>query len=499
MSASSELVQMEGPLFEAVQLAGVFPDSKTFVDSTPKRSPESILQLYESLKDEPGFDLKAFVHEHFELPRPFEADSELALDSSSLESYIESLWPRLRREPEDADKHSTLIELEHPYIVPGGRFGEIFYWDSYFTFLGLLEAGHVDMVENMVANFAYLQAELGLIPNGNRHYFATRSQPPYLALMLRLLWDAKYTHLPKKVGLEFLERYVDVLEAERSFWLVPDRLTVLNGGHLLNHYWDTAATPRQEAYREDVETASNSPDPAALYRHLRAGAESGWDFSSRWLRESGELSSIRAADILPVDLNCLLYALEETLADFYDKLGKAEDAARFQVDAERRKTAIQQIFWNEEVGFYFDFDTKMDAQTGVFSLAAVLPLFVQLATPEQAARVREVLMERFLEQGGLVCTLSDTGQQWDAPNGWAPLQWLAVQGLRNYGFEPEAKDIATRWLEMIRARFARDKKLLEKYDVINPEVEPGGGEYAVQEGFGWTNGVTLKLLRLYGS
>ena len=491
-------IQMEGTLFEAVQLADIFPDSKTFVDSVPKDSPESILRLYEVLKDESGFDLKMFVLEHFDLPQPAHVDAELKLDSSSLETYIESLWFRLRREAEEVDEHGTLIALEHPYIVPGGRFGEIYYWDSYFTFLGLIEAGHLSRVEEMVQNFVGLQRRLELIPNGNRHYFASRSQPPFLALMLRLLWDKKVRFLDKEVGLEFLQTYTPALERERDFWLVPDRLSVLTGGQLLNHYWDAVATPRQEAYKEDVELAKNAADPATLYRHIRAGAESGWDFSSRWLRDSQDLSTIHTADILPVDLNCLLYVLEETLADFHGKLGDAEQQARYEADAKTRKSAIQDVFWNEVEGFYFDFDTTTDAQTEVFSLAAVMPLFVGIATQEQASSVRDIIMTRFLKVGGLVTTLTETGQQWDAPNGWAPLQWLAIQGLRSYGFENDAREVAIRWLTMIRERFAVDKMLLEKYDVLNPDKTASGGEYGVQEGFGWTNGVTLKLLKMYG-
>ena len=498
MSASSDLPQVAGPLFEAVQLAQTFPDSKTFVDSVPKRSPKSILELYVVLKDEAGFDLKAFVLEHFNLPKPFEADAELALDSSSLEAYIETLWPRLRRSPEDIREFDTLIRLERPYIVPGGRFGEIYYWDSYFTFLGLAETGQLEQIDQMVQNFADLQTRLNLIPNGNRQYFATRSQPPFLALMLRLLWAKKYRHLDKKVGLEFLNRYVGVLEQERDFWTLPHRLSVSASGHLLNHYWDDVATPREEAYAEDVELAENAADPELLYRHIRAGAESGWDFSSRWLREGQDLSTIHTTDILPIDLNCLLYVLEETLADFHNKLGDTQAQTRYAADAETRKAAIQDVFWDEAEGFYFDFDTETNERTDVFSLAAALPLFVGIATQSQAERVREHLMTRFLKAGGLVTTLNETGQQWDAPNGWAPLQWLAIEGLRNYGFEDDAQQIATRWLKMIRARFDTDKKLLEKYDVVNLDAQPGGGEYEVQEGFGWTNGVTLALLKRYG-
>ena len=488
-------IQMEGPLFETVQGAGIFKDSKTFVDAVPVGEPGEILARFEQRKAQAEFDLKSFVLENFELPQPVEVSESLALETSSLTAYIDSLWARLRREPEDVAPGSTLIPLEYPYIVPGGRFGEIYYWDSYFTFLGLVEAGHLGMVENMVRNFVYLQETLALIPNGNRHYFATRSQPPLLSLMVALLWRKRYQY--KEDGLKQLEPYLSALEREHAFWMKPERVTALDDT-LLNHYWDTATTPRQEAYLEDASLAERHPAPEQLYRHLRAGAESGWDFSSRWLSDAGDLATIHTADILPVDLNCLLYALESTLAEFYGKVGDTERLERYGSDAERRKQAINHDFWSESKGFYFDYDVSAQAQTDVYSLAGAFPLFLELAGEEQARAVKDILMTKFLQPGGLVTTLHQTGQQWDSPNGWAPLQWVAIQGLRNYGFDAEAKEIGARWLNMIRDRFAVDKKLLEKYDVVNLERRAGGGEYEVQEGFGWTNGVTLKLLKLYG-
>ena len=484
---------MEGSLFEAVQGAGIFKDSKTFVDAVPKGEPEEILARFEQRKDQAGFDLKGFVLEHFELPQPAEVDESLPLETTSLTSYIDSLWARLRREPEDAPQGSTLVPLEYPYIVPGGRFNEIYYWDSYFTFLGLVEAGQLEMVENMVRNFVYLQETLGVIPNGNRHYFATRSQPPFLSLMVELLWQEKYQH---QDDLTQFSPYLEALKREHAFWMKPERVTPV-GDTLLNHYWDTATTPRQEAYLEDTSLVVKHESPEQLYRELRAAAESGWDFSSRWLRDPDDLATMHTTDILPIDLNCLLYNLERLLAEFHERAGDAERAERYASDAARRKNAVDQYCWNKDKSFYFDYDALAQSQTDVYSLAGAFPLFLKMASDRQADAVKDILMSKFLHPGGLVSTLRETGQQWDSPNGWAPLQWVAVQGLRNYGFEAEAKEIARRWLEMVRARFAEDKKLLEKYDVVNLNRRAGGGEYEVQEGFGWTNGVTLKLLKLY--
>jgi alpha,alpha-trehalase len=489
------LIQMQGELFEAVQLARVFPDSKTFVDSIPKHDPEKTLHDYKSSKDKAGFDLRAFVQEHFYLPKPAESQVDSPLDTSSLESYISSLWPRLTRTPQHSELGSTLIPLEHNYIVPGGRFDEIYYWDSYFTSLGLVRAGRLELVESMVKNFIDLQSTLGLIPNGNRYYYATRSQPPVLYLMIELLWSAKYQNEEK--GLPHVAEYLPALEKEHAFWMKSERTKTVDG-YTLNHYWSTSTSPRQESFREDYTLAKGSSKPEVLYRHLNAGAESGWDFSSRWLADPHDLSTIQTTDILPVDLNALLFGLESTLAKFYKHLTDTRKEKQFADLAKARREAIQKTFWNEHKGFFFDYNYREEKLTEVVSAAGLAPLFVKAATTEQATEgVSKVLFSDLLAWGGVNSTTTQNQQQWDSPNGWAPLQWFAVQGFKNYNL-PHHQAITQRWLNMIQKRFSRDRKLLEKYDVVNIDKHAGGGEYGVQEGFGWTNGVTLVFLKSSG-
>ena len=493
-SPADFLPQISGDLFEAVQQSRLFKDSKTFVDAIPKHPPEDIINAYHAQKNQPDFDLKTFVMTHFTLPTPANNSADHPLDTSSVRNYISSLWPRLERSPADTTPHDSLIPLEFLYVVPGGRFREIYYWDSYFTSLGLVEAGYVQMVESMVRNFVSLQTRLGLIPNGNRQYYVTRSQPPVLSLMLGLLYDAKYAHEPD--GRVTLAEFLPALLKEHAFWTQPQRSVVFEGG-VLNHYWDEAVTPRQEAYKEDVALAARSQqDAESLYRNVRAGAESGWDFSSRWFETPDDFGSIRTTKILPVDLNCLLYALESSIVWLSDAVGDSAQAKQFKDKAQARQRLIHEVFWNETEHFYFDYDYEKQCQTNVRSLAAVLPLFVQVASSMQADAVTRVLMRDFLKEGGLVTTLNDTTQQWDSPNGWAPLQWFAVQGLRHYAKHTEAKRIMQHWLHAVETNFAQTHALMEKYDVVNPGKQATGGEYSVQEGFGWTNGVTLKFLTL---
>jgi alpha,alpha-trehalase len=418
-------------LFLDVQMARVFPDGKTFVDCTPKYSTDVILQKYEAQKGQSEFHLKAFVLENFELPRQY-ASGFTTDTSRSAAEHINALWDVLTRQPE-VDTIGTLIALPHPYIVPGGRFGEIYYWDSYFTMLGLQTAGKVDMIENMVDNFAYIIDTIGFIPNGNRTYFNSRSQPPFFAAMVQLLAEEK--------GESVYYKYAVQLDKEYKFWMNDSRKIYQSGqaltrsvrmpdGEILNRYWDNKNTPRAEMYADDIETAEGSNrDYNEVYQNLRAACESGWDFSSRWLEDPQELNTIVAAEIIPVDLNCLLYNLEVVLEKAYGKMGESSRMLRIRESAETRKAAIRKYHWNEEAGFFVDYNYVDEEQRGDITAAALYPLFFNIATQEQADKVAETLKTTLLAPGGILTTTKTTGQQWDAPNGWAPLQWIAIQGI----------------------------------------------------------------------
>ncbi len=232
-----------------------------------------------------------------------------------------------------------------------------------------------------------------------------------------------------------------------------------------------------------------------MYLHIRAAAESGWDFSSRWFLDPTDIKTIHTADILPVDLNSLLYHLETTIADAYSATFNVVSARKFKKRAKARKQAIQEYCWNEEEGFFKDYNFHLGKPTVVSSLAGVFPLYVGIATQEQADSVANILRKDFLQPGGLVTTVIDNGQQWDAPNGWAPLQWASIEGLRNYGHDDLADEIAKRWTELNEKVYAASGKFVEKYNVDSDDGLGGGGEYVLQDGFGWTNGVYEALKR----
>ncbi len=489
--------QLFAQLFSDVQTGHLFDDSKTFVDAIPHADPEIILAAYELEHQQPDFDLRAFVLEHFELP--IQDESTFVADKERpVREHIEQLWDLLTRQADSQQARSSLIPLPKPYIVPGGRFREIYYWDSYFTMLGLKASGRVAMIANMVDNFAYLIDRVGHIPNGNRSYFCSRSQAPFFALMVELLAEAKQDH---KVYLHYLPQ----LTKEYAFWMAGAeqlqtegaalRRVVRVGEGYLNRYWDDAPLPRQESHLEDVElAAASSREAGDLYRDIRAACESGWDFSSRWFADSQDMASIRTTEVLPVDLNVLLYKLESVLALACDLAGDDAWTGLYAGRAKGRKQLLQTRFFDARHGFFTDLLLPDLQPSASLSLAGAFPLFLELATPAQAQSVAERLRNDFLRPGGWVTTRERSGQQWDAPNGWAPLQWVVYLGLCHYGFVSDAQEGARRWVDNNLKVYQATGKLVEKYDVEQLGLLAGGGEYAVQDGFGWTNGVLLALM-----
>ena len=492
-----------GPLFQDVQLSGIFADSKTFVDARPLSPPADIAVRYSAARATSGFSLQAFVQRYFELPRPI-AEGFHTDTSQTMEQHIRALWPVLTRAPpsEPADARSSLIPLPNAYVVPGGRFREVYYWDSYFTMLGLVASGRTDLVRSMLDNFAHLVRTVGHIPNGNRTYYLSRSQPPFFAAMVGLYAAATDTAQAL--------RYLDALEAEHAFWmdgaerLAPGgayrRVVRPPDGSVLNRYWDDRAEPRPESYRQDYELGQTLPEAQreAFYRNVRATAESGWDFSSRWMHDPKDLRTLETTELIPVDLNSLLYHAERTIAAlraFRGRSGDAEVAGRFARAAHERLQALLALAYDPITGFFYDVRWKSGERVDDRpTLAAAAPLYFGLATAEQGRRVAARLGREFLRSGGFVTTLIASGQQWDAPNGWPPLEWLAIEGVRRYGGADLADAAREHWLALNRRTYEVTGKMVEKYDVVDLDARAGGGEYPTQDGFGWSNGVALALI-----
>ena len=485
-------------LFTAVQMSRIFSDSKTFADCVPKTDPERIMFRYYLIRENDDFNLLEFVLENFDLPQMNESHY-VSDPGKTMAEHIDALWPVLTRQPEDHGEYSSLLPLPKSYIVPGGRFGETYYWDSYFSMLGFAAAGRCDLLRNMADNFAWMIDKYGHIPNGNRTYYLSRSQPPVFAMMVELF---------EKNGVNEAQRYLRHLKSEYAFWmdgeadLEPNQayrhVVKLPDGAVLNRYWDDRDTPRDESYLEDIETAQQSSRPSSeVYRDLRAGAASGWDYTSRWLSEPGRLASIQTTSIVPVDLNAFLYKLEMAIARLSAGRGDHATADRYQLLALRRQEAVDRYLWDDQDGLYRDYNWR-DGEQATFTAAGVTPVYVGMSSLDQATRTAKAVRENLLAPGGLLCSTEESGEQWDSPNGWAPMQWMAVKGFSYYGIDDLAEVIARRWLKTVSDTYQQHHKMVEKYNVSGSAALLGaGGEYPLQDGFGWTNGVTRRLLEMY--
>lgn len=467
-------------LFERVQSGDYFADSKSFADAFCLQEPKLIALEYHKNKALSTFRLHEFIFKYFKESAC--SSKEFVTQNADISAHIHHLWKYLTREDASEQLISSKIPLPFRYVVPGGRFNELYYWDSYFTMLGLIESGEKQLALDMYRNFLWLINEFGFIPNGNRSYYLSRSQPPFFSLMTELMIE---NHL-----IEVNQQILEALISEYNFW-TGKSIEFWFSGKSINaaRYYDAQQYPREESHREDIEVYKVVQD-VNIYPHLRSACESGWDFSSRWLRDKKSLSSIMTAHILPVDLNCLIWNLEKLIGLVSETLSLEDLSLEFEAAARLRKDFISKAFYHRDLQWFDDLDLNGKFMNNL-SLAGIFPMFFGLADDEQAYHCQSRLSKEFLKSGGLVTSLVDSGQQWDAPNGWAPLQYLAVQALLNYGYEDLATKVMARWNKTIEEEFKNTRKIMEKYNVVNPEIKGGGGEYPNQDGFGWTNAVYL--------
>ncbi|XP_060643265.2 trehalase, partial [Anolis sagrei] len=530
MSPCDSQIYCTGELLKQVQQAKLFQDDKHFVDMPLKASPEEVLhQFWQQVNATAGGTLsqeqvKVFVEGHFSPPGqeleswapPDWTDSPPVLKKISderLRSWAQALndkWKQLGRkmkaEVQTSPKRHSLIYVPNPLIVPGGRFIEYYYWDSFWVIEGLLLCNMTSTAQGMIRNFLHLVQQFGHIPNGGRVYYVRRSQPPLLSLMVE-----KY--LAHTKDTTFLRESISLLETEYHFWQEQRAINVSMGGrdYTLNRYQVPVGEPRPESYMKDVEVAAGLDEASqrALWSELHSGAESGWDFSSRWFLPGppplqAGLQDLRTSAVVPVDLNAILCRVEGLLASFHRDLGNTQVAEQFQAAREERERAMRAVFWDQEVGTWLDYNLLRQRRNRAFYPTNVAPLWAECGA--SAAETESAL--RYLEENpalsyhnGLPTSLADTGQQWDLPNAWAPLQDMVIEGLAKSS-SPRAQELAfalaQRWVRTNLAVYERYQGMFEKYNVEGDGKPGGGGEYAVQEGFGWTNGVALKLLDLYG-
>ena len=410
----------------------------------------------------------------------------------------------LPADPKTITRHG-LLYLPHPYVVPGGRFNEMYGWDSYFIQVGLLGDGETQRAKDIADNFVYQIENYGTLLNANRTYYLSRSQPPFLTRMLL----GVYAQTQDKA---WLEASLPAVEKYYRFWTTEPHLIPELG---LSRYYDLGDGPAPEVLsdekdehgfthydrvREYYKTHDVTDYDVALYYDRKADRLTDLFYKGdRSMRESGFDPSNRFGpfniDIIhyaPVCLNSLLYQMEKDGAEISRTLGDAPGAAVWEKRAETRRERIDRYLWDAESGLYLDYSFKTGKRRSYPFATTFYPLWVGAASKEQAARVEKNL-PLFEAPGGLRTSTSVTGNQWDAPFGWAPLQQIPVLGLRRYGYAADADRIATKWLSLVGKEFAEHGTIVEKYDVERRESDVASGikfgYSANQVGFGWTNGV----------
>jgi alpha,alpha-trehalase len=529
--AESCKIFCHGPLLDAIQRAHIFTDSKDFVDMPLKFDPDTTLKAFEQLPDktdpmvlrefvsqyfmEPGTELTA-CHQTDWVPEPASfariRDPVYRQWAYDINMKWRSLCRRMKDDVKRSPERYSLIHVPHPFVAPGGRFREFYYWDTYWIIKGLLASEMYNSTKLMIMNLGEMVRRFGFVPNGGRIYYLHRTQPPVLAACVHEYFQATN-------DLAFVRTMLPLLEKERAYWQrerLVDWKTADGASFELYQYRVNAQGPRPESYIEDLETASHDPTDAGkqqIWSDIAAAAESGWDFSSRWFTRDpnsqykNSLRGVRTSRVVPVDLNAFICWNDGILADLYAAIGNETESRVHQSNSDKMRYAMHKVFWNNEHGSWFDLDLETNEQRREYYVSNPTPLFAKCA--HRSKDVHKQVLEYLKSTsawnmpGGLPTSFVDSGEQWDAPNGWAPTNHMVVEGLRNSS-DPQIQEaafrLANKWIQTNYFVYIRSGgKMFEKYSVDSFKSKAGGGgEYEVQDGFGWTNGVVLDLLLQYG-
>eukprot|EP00794_Sanderia_malayensis_P007437 gene7437-8259_t len=511
-------------------MSKAFGDAKTFVDMPMRDDPNVIIPKLEAkLKQattkqqvkeavdmfftKAGTELDNFTPNDWQ-DRPSILqnidDARLKDWAKDLNNRWKNLTRKMRTEVKTKPDRFSLIYSKNPFVVPGGRFREFYYWDTYWIVKGLLLCDMKDTVRGMLQNFIEYVKKYGFVPNGGRVYYLNRSQPPFLTLMA-----AKYYMATNDTA--FLAQTLPFLEREYDFWMKKKQVT-LGAQHgfqspvNLNHYSTPLGQPRPESYWNDVETAieagvyQNETERRQLFAHIASAAESGWDFSSRWFAYTGKhamtMKSIKTRDIVPVDLNAILCRVERELSSLSASAGNATKSRIYQQAYQQRMKNINRAFWSEEKGQWLDYDMQSHKHRSEFYVSNISPIWADCF--ESNLTRAKVAIESIRKQGvlnypaGVPTSLRRTGEQWDFPNAWPPLQDMMEGALRRSGHKDLAFQLAKNWIDTNYFGWKKTGHMPEKFDATVKGGIGGGGEYKVQLGFGWTNGVVLDFLNRYG-
>ncbi|KAG2194897.1 hypothetical protein INT47_010639 [Mucor saturninus] len=568
-------IYCKGDLLHTVQMARIFSDSKTFVDMPTSKSEAQVLQNFQALGgvNATKEQVQQFLNENFlkagtevkllpniTIPPLRWIDNVTDPDYRGWISHLNEAWANLTFTFDTSDLcedcSSSILPVKRPFVVPGGRFREFYYWDSYFVIKGLLLSDQVEMARNMILNFFDFVETYGFIPNGARIYYLNRSQPPFLTQMVQEFWE-------KTGDRDFMTQALPHLEKEYAHWMTNASISVPDPEnphkkYKLNHYVTLNTSPRPESYVEDYNTVNNGTDftdaeKDQMYADIAAGAETGFDYSSRWVKQKYPaadqkenyemLRTIHTSEIVPIDLNSLLWNTESMLAEWFTEFGEntretKKKAAYYQTQAKKRLDAIERLMWNEDDYNFYDYNLTDNSQNKDFTPANLFPLWLG-AIPPRILNDKKILSHVYDEAenalrkypGILTTSYYNTTMQWDWPNGWPPLSYVAMEGMlrvdkylnndkKNYttshgtSIYRLSHNLAERYaasaycgwyntggsipglLEKIE-NVSDDGHMFEKFDVNTIGVSGSQGEYVSQTGFGWTNGIALWIFNTF--
>jgi len=456
-----------GKLFERVQMEGVFEASSIFSNAIPKAFTKKVMKAYAEKSKNENFNLKDFVNEYFvtEIDLSLKAD-----EGEELKQYLNTAIDKMKIKSIAAK--GSVIEMSKKSLASrSSNYPEIDYPESYFNMIGLAAKGDVELMKDFPKNFVFMLNEYDLIPQKNRSYSLKQAGPPYLSSMINILEASE--------GERILKFYLGSFFKEYQYWmngsyeLLPgsqkDHSVKLIDGELLNRYWSESTKPRIAFYKEDRDLVERLGDPKVL-REVRAIEESTWLESSRWGMSNDNYEGANITNLIPVDLNALLYNLEKSIARAYTLLNQDPKAEFFFDKAEARKKALMKYCWNEAQGYFFDYNYIEQKQSDIVSVAGIYPLFVQMVDAKQAKRVTTVLEKELMKNGGVSSTNVDTDLFWDAAYGKAAYQWIAYKAMKNYKQDVIAKKIKKNWIKTQTRLFEEHRILPEfsKLDSSNP-------------------------------
>ncbi|CAG9530313.1 unnamed protein product [Cercopithifilaria johnstoni] len=524
------MIYCQGELLHAVSLSNIFKDTKTFVDKPMKKEPEEIINAFNkkfssqiSISDRD--ELLSFVNEYFdvegsdiqECPEDTMEDWDdepeylVAIEDQELRQFaleIHALWKKLchivKPEVKDNPKRYSVLYLPYEFMIAGGRYREFHYWDTYWIIKGLLASGMHETVKHILQNFKYLIEKYGYIPNGGRTYMLQRTQPPFFIPMV-------YEYHTVTEDDEFLLSVMGPMETEFAFWKkYRTRIISKNGkNYTIFQYISPVNTPRAEAYRSDFFVAENAPEikRRQIWNDINSAAESGWDFSSRWLSNSKTMDTIETSNIVPVDLNALMCWNMEILAHLHGEIGDSSRRAEINIERAKFVDTFEAVFFDEREGSWFDFNLNTGERVDDTYPSIAVPLFTECYSSLNNPMLVDVLgtlQRKGLLQfpGGIPASLiRSSNQQWDYPNGFAPINHMVIEGLRKSNhpiMQQKAFELANRWINRNYKVYQTNQKLWQQYDVAKDHIRPAKDDnYGNEEGYGWTNGALLDLMVTY--